>query len=188
MATLSSNSPAALPDPANAVAPAPISTSPDRAMSQNTSTAKAQRTTISARSRAAKVAAKSVPAPAPQASNIDAPMAVRPAAKKNTLKASVKGNARKVIAPKPATPELPRIEKPIKEKKPKLVRDSFTIPKLEYLLLDQLKHRGGALGLAIKKSELIRAGIKALAAMPDADFHSAVKAVPTIKTGRPSNN
>ena len=86
-------------------------------------------------------------------------------------------------------PEIkPKSEKLLKDKKPKLVRDSFTIPKLEYLLLDQLKQRSGTLGTPVKKSELIRAGIKALAAMADASFLAAVKAVPTIKTGRPSKD
>ena len=82
----------------------------------------------------------------------------------------------------------PKVEKLLKDKKPKLVRDSFTIPKLEYLILDQLKQRSGELGCAVKKSELIRAGIKALAEMPDASFLTAVKAVPTIKTGRPAKD
>jgi len=78
-----------------------------------------------------------------------------------------------------------KADKLLKDKKPKLVRDSFTIPKLEYLILDQLKQRSGTLGTFAKKSELIRAGIKALAEMPDASFLAAVRAVPTIKTGRP---
>ena len=79
----------------------------------------------------------------------------------------------------------PRIGKPVKEKKPKLVRDSFTIPKAEYSVLDELKQRAGKLGSPVKKSELLRAGIKALAAMADSAFATALKAVPTIKTGRP---
>jgi hypothetical protein len=97
---------------------------------------------------------------------------------KTTAKAEPK--VAKVAAVKPKSDKL------LKDKKAKLVRDSFTIPKLEYLLLDQLKQRSGTLGTAVKKSELIRAGIKALAAMADAGFLAAVKAVPTIKTGRPS--
>lgn len=76
--------------------------------------------------------------------------------------------------------------KDTKEKKPKLVRDSFTIPKAEYMVLDDLKQRAGKLASAVKKSELLRAGVKALAAMSDAAFLSALKAVPAIKTGRPS--
>ena len=77
-------------------------------------------------------------------------------------------------------------EKISKQKKPKLVRDSFTIPKAEYLILDDLKQRAVRTGTPTKKSELLRAGIKALAAMTDAGFKAALSAVPTIKTGRPA--
>ena len=73
-----------------------------------------------------------------------------------------------------------------KTKKPKLVRDSFTIPKPEYEMLAQLKQRSATLGHPTKKSELLRAGIKALAAMQDAALSSALAAVPAIKTGRPA--
>ena len=78
------------------------------------------------------------------------------------------------------------IDKPIKAKKIKLVRDSFTIPKPEYLILDNLKLRAAGLKHPAKKSELLRAGIKALAAMTDAQLLIALKAVPMLKTGRPS--
>jgi hypothetical protein len=78
------------------------------------------------------------------------------------------------------------IEKPIKAKKVKLVRDSFTIPKPEYLILDNLKLRAADLKHPVKKSELLRAGIKALAAMTDEQLLLALKAVPMLKTGRPS--
>jgi hypothetical protein len=40
----------------------------------------------------------------------------------------------------------------------------------------------------VKKTELLRAGIKALAAMSDASFIVALKAVPSLKTGRPSKS
>lgn len=86
------------------------------------------------------------------------------------------------------TPAIPKVEKPLKVKKPKLVRDSFTIPKAEYSVLDDLKQRAGKLASPIKKSELLRAGIKALAAMSDAAFLAALKAVPIIKTGRPAKS
>ena len=71
-------------------------------------------------------------------------------------------------------------------KSSKLVRDSFTIPKTEYLVIEALKERAGKLSRAAKKSELLRAGVKALAAMSDAAFLAALTAVPTIKTGRPA--
>lgn len=80
----------------------------------------------------------------------------------------------------------PKPEKASRPKKSKLVRDSFTIPKAEYLVLDELKLRAVKLNTAIKKGELLRAGIKALAAMSDGVFLMALKAVPAIKTGRPA--
>ena len=75
---------------------------------------------------------------------------------------------------------------PLKEKKIKMVRDSFTIPKPEFLVLDELKLRAAKLGAPVKKTELIRAGIKALAAMSDSALLSAMRAVPSLKTGRPA--
>ena len=74
-----------------------------------------------------------------------------------------------------------------KLKKPKLVRDSFTIPKLEYLVLEALKQRAGKLTRSVKKSELLRAGIKVLAALSDAAYLAALDKVPAIKTGRPAS-
>ena len=76
--------------------------------------------------------------------------------------------------------------KPEKAKKPKLVRDSFTIPKAEYEVLEALKQRATRLTRSVKKSELLRAGIKALAALSDAAFLTALEQVPAIKTGRPA--
>ncbi len=108
-------------------------------------------------------------------------------------KAAAKGSTGNAIAPtepavKTATRRVgaPQATNPVKVKKPKLVRDSFTIPKMEYAVLDELKQRALRLTRAVKKSELLRAGVKALAAMPDAAFLAALKTVPTIKTGRPS--
>ncbi len=72
-----------------------------------------------------------------------------------------------------------------KDKKPKLVRDSFTIPKEEYAAIEVLKIRAMTLGLAIKKSELLRAGLMALTGLSDAKLRTALVAVPTLKTGRP---
>ncbi len=60
------------------------------------------------------------------------------------------------------------------------------MPKGEYAVLTQLKQRGLTLAHPAKKSELIRAGVSVLAALSDADFLAALKALPAIKTGRPS--
>jgi hypothetical protein len=74
----------------------------------------------------------------------------------------------------------------LKAKKPKLVRDSFTIPKDEYVVLDDLKQRAAKLTRPTKKSELLRAAIKTLAALSDAAFLTALAQAPTLKTGRPT--
>jgi len=106
----------------------------------------------------------------------------KPVAKK-MAKPVPKVAAPKVVSPKPAV----AVAKPLKVKKPKLVRDSFTIPKDEYVVIELLKLRAGKLGQSAKKSELLRAGIKALAAMSDIAFKAAMSNVPTIKTGRPKD-
>lgn len=88
-------------------------------------------------------------------------------------------------APAPKAVKAPKTEKP---KKPKLVRDSFTIPKNEFTVLEDLKLRAAKLGRPAKKSEVLRAGVMALAAMGDAAFLSSVGAVPAVKTGRPAKS
>jgi hypothetical protein len=45
-----------------------------------------------------------------------------------------------------------------------------------------------ALGVEVKKSELIRAGLQALMGMADTAFKLAMAKVPTIKTGRPAKD
>jgi hypothetical protein len=71
-------------------------------------------------------------------------------------------------------------------KKPKLVRDSFTIPKTEFAAIDTLKNRAIALGTSVKKSELLRAGLMVLQGLNDIAYKAALAAVPTLKTGRPT--
>jgi hypothetical protein len=84
----------------------------------------------------------------------------------------------KVVAPKPA--------KPVKAKKVKLVRDSYAMPETEYAQINVLKKRLSALGNEAKKSELLRGGIAALAALNDADLKAVMGRVERIKTGRPA--
>ena len=90
--------------------------------------------------------------------------------------------AKAAKADKPGKPAAP-VEAP--KAKAKLVRDSFTMPKSEYDLLAQLKHRGTQLQRHVKKSELLRAGIAALNSMSDRNFLAALDRVPSLKTGRP---
>jgi len=113
-----------------------------------------------------------------------APKPRRPASKANTKTATQTAKKAGATADTKAVKPAPAPKSP-KPKKPKLVRDSFTIPKEEYEVLAALKQRCLGLANPSKKSELLRAGIKALAAMSDKSLLAAVKAVPSIKTGRP---
>ena len=94
----------------------------------------------------------------------------------------------KQVASAPAMPEFASGAKaaPDKPKRAKPVRDSFTIPKAEYAVLQELKQRAAKLGRPAKKSEVLRAGVNVLAAMGDAAFTAALATVSVIKTGRPS--
>ena len=139
-----------------------------------------------------KAAAKPVPAKtkpkAKAAAVVKAPVAKSPAAKP-TAKPTVAKPAQKAAVSKPVVPKPVAAAKsvaPAKPKKIKMVRDSLTMPKPEYAVLDDLKQRGAKLASPVKKTELIRAGIKALAAMNDAAFLAALRAVPSLKTGRPA--
>jgi hypothetical protein len=53
--------------------------------------------------------------------------------------------------------------------------------------IDALKLRLARLGCISKKSEVLRAGLKLLAALPDASLAQAMQAIPSIKTGRPKS-
>lgn len=75
-----------------------------------------------------------------------------------------------------------------KPRKIKLVRDSFCMPKDEYALIDALKVRALTLGKAVKKSELLRAGILALNATNDQGLLAAIDSVESLKTGRPARS
>jgi len=107
--------------------------------------------------------------------------AAKKAAAKNAAAKAPATAPGKPAAPKPAPKPAP-VEVKVKHK---LVRDSFTIPKTEYVDLESLKLRAADLKRPTKKSELIRAGIAVLKKMGDKEFLAAVSGVPSLKTGRP---
>ena len=65
-----------------------------------------------------------------------------------------------------------------------VVRDGFTMPQDEYDALKALKVICLKEGVAVKKSELLRAGLKALTQMPTAKLIQVLSALPLIKSGR----
>lgn len=83
--------------------------------------------------------------------------------------------------------EVPKVAKLKKQapKKPKLVRDSFTIPEADYALFAVLRQRALAAGIEVKKSEVLRAAVAALAQLEDAELIKAIGLIERIKTGRP---
>ncbi|PUE43159.1 hypothetical protein B9Z50_02035 [Limnohabitans sp. Bal53] len=112
------------------------------------------------------------------------PVAVAPAAPAKAKTSPAKAPQAKAADKKKAAAPT----KAAKEKKVKVVRDSFTLPKTELLQITEMKKRAMALGVEVKKSELIRAGLQALAGMADTAFKKAMANVPTIKTGRPAKD
>jgi len=121
--------------------------------------------------------------PAPSASKTAKPQA-KPA--RPVTQPAVKASVKPVSSTAKTEPAKSTPAKPVKEKKVKVVRDSFTLPKTEFLQITDMKKRAMALGIEVKKSELIRAGLQAISSMADAAFKKALGNVPTIKTGRPS--
>jgi hypothetical protein len=123
------------------------------------------------------------PAAATPATRSKAP-ATAATAKKPVARAAAtrKSPPLKKAASKPA----PLVAKTAKAKKPKLIRDSFTMPESEYALIAALKKRCLAAGVPAKKSEILRAAVMNLAKLSDASVVSALRRLDVIKTGRPA--
>ncbi len=126
------------------------------------------------------VAATKPATPAKTVTKLAAKPAVKP-----VMKAVTKPKA--VAKPKaaPAKKDHKKEDKKAKPEKVKMERDSFTMPKDEYAAIGVLKNRLNTLGHPVKKSELLRAGIKLLAAMSDNTLKLTMEKIPVIKTGRP---
>jgi hypothetical protein len=88
--------------------------------------------------------------------------------------------ARPVAAPLPPVPAKPELKH-----KEKLVRDSFTMPRSDFELIAVLKERALSFKRPTKKSELLRAGLQALAALNPKQLQVALDRLPLLKSGRP---
>lgn len=126
--------------------------------------------------------ASAAPSPVPvpvtkkKPASVDAPKTV--VAKKAKAKTTV--TAKKAVTAQPAT--VVTAAKPIKDK---LVRDSFTMPRSDFALIDQLKEKALGFKRPTKKSELLRAGLHVLASLSDAKLKTALGALVPLKLGRP---
>ena len=90
----------------------------------------------------------------------------------------------KATKPRPSK----RVEKPPEPVIERVIRDSFTLPTTDYLLIAKLKQRCLSAGVNVSKSETIRAGLKALDEMPDSALLKVIERLTKIKTGRPTRN
>jgi hypothetical protein len=119
-----------------------------------------------------------------------------------TVSASVAKSPKTPKAPNATKPKAPGVKQTVaveaqpvsaateqkarRVKKEKVVRDSFTMPKSDYDKLAVLKQKCLGAGVAVKKSELLRAGLLLLEAAPLVSLLDAIAAVETVKTGRPA--
>ncbi len=87
-----------------------------------------------------------------------------------------------------AQAETPTPGKTHAKPRAKLVRDSFTMPQQDFDLIDLLKSRALGLQRPAKKSELLRAGLQALAALPAAKLKERLDKLELLKTGRPKKS
>jgi len=111
--------------------------------------------------------------------------------KKALAEALAKAQAVQIVPPSgtPSLPDLPKAAKPakpVKPKKIKLVRHSFSMPETEYAQIALLKKRIADFGGKARRSELVRAGIAALAAMDNVELTALMARVERIKPGRPA--
>ena len=157
----------------------------------------AAKAAVKAPPRAASKPAAAVIAAAAPAKARAKPAAKAAAAATSKVPAPVKAGKPAAAVPVKAAPAKAKAaakvvgDKAVKEvkhpgKKPKLVRDSFTFPAVDYALFASLKQRALKSGHDVKKSELLRAGLAALAELSDAALLKAVQAIVRLKPGRPT--
>ena len=119
-----------------------------------------------------------------------------PAATKKTT--AVKTRATKISAAKPVEKNVtsilakpapaPAAKKAKKEQKGKVVRDSFTMPQSEYRKIADIKESCLKAGLHVKKSEILRAGLKELGEMSATQLKQSLSRLEKIRTGRPKKH
>lgn len=81
-------------------------------------------------------------------------------------------------------PRKPKEKSAKKERKEKVIRDSFTMPQSEYQKIFKIKEACLKAGLPVKKSQVLRAGLKVLGEMNAAKLRQALAGLEKINTGR----
>ena len=116
--------------------------------------------------------------------------AVLPQAKKKLAarKAAPRKSPAGTLAAK-AVKVVPAQEKKLKkakdvDNKVKLVRESFSMPKNDYAIIGELKELCLKSGMQVKKSELLRAGLQALAKLSTTQLKAALSGLGKIEPGK----
>ena len=109
-------------------------------------------------------------------------IAKKPAAKKVAVPKITQTRQGTGVTPKPA------VKKHKKEHKVKVVRDSFTMPRNEYQKIAEIKAICLKAKMHVKKSEVLRAGLKMLVKLNAAQLKSMLSGLEKIKTGRPKKH
>jgi hypothetical protein len=99
-------------------------------------------------------------------------LADKPAAKSPTPRKAAKPALKPANSQRPPAPS-----KEAKARKVKLIDDKFTMPKPDYDLIDGLKRKCFLVGAVVKKNDLLRAGLRALDALPVQQLESALLAL-----------
>ena len=68
------------------------------------------------------------------------------------------------------------------------MRDSFTMPEDDYATIAAMKKRAIGFQRPARKSELLRAGLRALAALDYAGLKAALDSLVPVKAGRPKKH
>ena len=112
--------------------------------------------------------------------------AAPPANPKQAAKPSAKAIAKPVS--KPSTPQVVKVSAKAEKVKAKLIRDSFTMPREDWDLIQALKERALGFKRPTKKSELLRAGLQVLVGLSDAKLQLALERLTPLKAGRPKGS
>lgn len=139
---------------------------------------------------AATAAAPSKTATSTRVARVGRPPAAKAAVVK---KAVVRKSARTTVAKVAAPAVKAAASKPVaaikeKAKKSKLVRDSFTMPEVEYEVLGKVKKASLKAGFNVRKSELLRIGVALVDQLSAAQLQAALAGLMPLKAGRPKKD
>lgn len=131
------------------------------------------------------VAIKKIPVAASKNKVVSKPETDEKAPVKTTAKITARAPARS--KPVAKTGEVKPVPEVVVEKlkKPKLVRDSFTMPESEYAALGAVKKACLKAGVEVKKSQLLRIGVALLGKTDVPTLKKLIAGLAPLKAGRP---